>query len=187
MPAEAEALEATRRWIAQVVIGLNLCPFARRVFEAGTIRYVVSAAVDAQALLKDLAREMEALAAAPIDAVETTLLIHPHVLGDFAAFSEFLGAGERLLAELGLRGVLQIASFHPDYQFADAAPDAVENYTNRSPYPILHLLREDSIAAVAVAEQELLDIPRRNVTTLRELGIDNVRARLDSVSRPITE
>lgn len=184
MPADADVLEATRRWIAQIVIGLNLCPFARRVFEAGTIRYVVSAAADEQALLKDLAREIERLAAAPIDEIETTLLIHPRVLRDFSAFSEFLGAGDRLLAELGMRGVMQIASFHPDYRFADAAPEAVENYTNRSPYPILHLLREESIAAIAAPEEELLEIPRRNVATLRTLGIEKLREMTDYVSRP---
>jgi uncharacterized protein len=184
MPADAEVLEATRRWIAQTVIGLNLCPFARRVFEAGTIRYVVSTAADEQALLKDLAREIERIAVTPIDEVETTLLIHPRALRDFSAFTEFLGAGERLLAELGMRGVVQIASFHPDYQFADAAPEAVENYTNRSPYPILHLLREESIAAIAAPEEELLEIPRRNVATLRALGIEKLREMTDYVSRP---
>ena len=178
---EATCIDATRRWIAEVVIELNLCPFARRVFEAGLVRYVVSSAVNEQGLVHDLAREMETLARTPSGDIETTLLIHPHVLTDFADYNDFLDAGDRLLAELGLRGVLQIASFHPKYQFADAAPDAAENYTNRSPYPMLHLLREDSVTAVADDEEELLAIPRRNVATLRGLGIDKVRKKLDAL------
>lgn len=163
-------IDATRRWIAGVVVGLNLCPFARRVFDADRIRYVVTAAVDAEALRQDLSRELTALAAAPRSAVETTLLIHPRVLADFLDYNDFLAVGDRLLGTLGLRGTIQIASFHPDYRFAGTAPDAVENYTNRSPYPMLHLLREVSVSEVADDPAALEDIPRRNVETLRQLG-----------------
>src|SRR5205823_1627126 len=111
-------IDVTRRWISSMVIGLNLCPFARRVFEAGTIRYVVSDARDETALREDLAGELQALAAAPISAVETALLIHPRALGGFPDYNDFLGEGDRLVGALGLRGVIQIAGFHPDYQFA---------------------------------------------------------------------
>jgi uncharacterized protein len=163
-------IAATRRWIADVVVGLNLCPFARRVFEGGAIRYVVSAAADPAALLADLAGELTALAATPIAAVETTLLIHPRALGDFLDYNDFLDDGDRLLADLGLEGIIQIASFHPAYRFAGTAPDAVENYTNRSPYPMLHLLREESVSRVAGDADELAEIPRRNIETLRGLG-----------------
>jgi hypothetical protein len=174
-------IEATRRWISSVVIGLNLCPFARRVFQADRIRYAVTDAEDEEALRTDLAGELVALAAAPIETVETTLLIHPRVLGDFLSYNDFFGAGERLLGSLGLRGVVQIASFHPDYQFAATEPGAAENYTNRSPYPMLHLLREESIDAVAGDRDELAEIPRRNVETLRALGVEKILEKLEEL------
>lgn len=174
-------LARTRRWIADIVIGLDLCPFARRVFEAERIRYVVSAAQDEHALRRELAGELESLAAAPIETIETTLLIHPHVLTDFLDYNDFLGVADRLIAELGLRGVVQIASFHPHYQFAGTSPEAVENYTNRSPYPMLHLLREESISAVSGDPDVLLDVPRRNIETLRRLGRDRILAMLAAI------
>jgi uncharacterized protein len=174
-------IEATRRWIESVVIGLNLCPFARRVFEGGKIRYVVSEARDARGLLADLTSEIAALVDCPAEEVETTLLIHPLALGDFLDYNDFLGDVEQLIDELGQSGVVQIASFHPNYRFADAAADAVENYTNRSPYPMLHLLREESVTAVADDPDALLEIPRRNVETLRRLGRGKLLAMLKDV------
>jgi hypothetical protein len=174
-------IESTRIWIASVVIELNLCPFAQRVFQADKIRYVVTAAQDETSLLKALADELQALAAAPISSVETTLLIHPHVLDAFLDYNDFLGAAEQRVADLGLEGIIQIASFHPAYQFADTEPDAVENYTNRSPYPMLHLLREASISAGADDPAELLEIPRRNIDTLKRLGIEKIRAKLQAI------
>src|SRR5262245_29816680 len=142
-------IDGTRRWIASMVIGLNLCPFAERVFTAGKIRYVVTDARNEEALCSDLTGELETLAHSPITRVETTLLIHPSALGNFADYNDFLGVADRLLGELGLCGTIQIASFHPDYRFAGTEPDAVENYTNRSPYPMLHLLREQRISEAA--------------------------------------
>jgi uncharacterized protein len=174
-------IDETRRWIAEIVIGLNLCPFARRVFEGGLVRYVVSEAQDATTLLTDLDRELRKLASTPIAEIETTLLIHPHVFGDFLAYNDFLDAAEGLAGSLDLEGVIQIASFHPRYRFADAQADAVENYTNRSPYPMLHLLREESVSAIALDEQELLEIPRRNIETLRALGRDAIFAKLRTI------
>lgn len=167
---ERVVIDATRRWIAAVVIGLNLCPFARRVFDGGLIRYAVTGAETEAALLAELERELRLLAATPATQIETTLLIHPHALADYLDYNDFLASADRLIQRLGLRGVVQIAGFHPDYRFARTAPDAVENYTNRSPYPMLHLLREDSITAVAEDPEKLLDIPRRNIETLRQLG-----------------
>lgn len=161
-----------------MVIGLNLCPFAGRVFGADKIRYVVSDARDTTGLLKDLAEELAALASSSRWVVETSLLIHPHVLGNFLDYNEFLGLGDRLLGDLGLRGTIQIASFHPDYQFAGTDPGAAENYTNRSPYPMLHLLREESISEVASDPNELAAIPRRNIETLRHLGREKILERL---------
>src|SRR5260370_18255694 len=146
---QQSVIDNTRRWISSVVIGLNLCPFAQRVFNAGVIRYVVSDAQEELDLLKDLGAELDHLASSPVTTVETTLLIHPRALERFLDFNDFLDRAERLVADLRLCGIIQVASFHPDYQFADTHPDAVENYTNRSPYPMLHLLREETIAAAA--------------------------------------
>lgn len=178
---EQTAIDRTRRWIASMVIGLNLCPFAQRVFKADKIRYVVSAAEDEITLLDDLTGELEFLISSSSAVVETTLLIHPCALGDFLHYNDFLDIAERRLAALGLRGVLQIASFHPDYQFAGSAADAVENYTNRSPYPMLHLLREESISEVADDPEELLAIPRRNIETLQGLGREKVLEKLKAM------
>jgi hypothetical protein len=175
-------IERTRRWIASMVIGLNLCPFAQHVYDAGGIRYVVTDAPDEAGLLADLARELDALASEPIARVETTLLIHPRVLADFLDYNDFLGRAEQLLTDLDLDGTIQIASFHPDYQFAGSEPDAVENYTNRSPYPMLHLLREASVSAVAASPRELLDIPRRNLATLRNLGREKILEKLKALA-----
>jgi hypothetical protein len=179
---EQAVVAVTRRWVTDLVIGLNLCPFARHVSEAGLVRYAVTDAADEEALLAALAHELDALVAAPRTAVETTLLIHPRALPDFLDYNDFLGPADRLLAARGLRGVIQIAGFHPDYRFAGTTPGAVENYTNRSPYPMLHLLREDSISEVAADPARLLDIPRRNVETLNRLGRREVLARLKAVT-----
>lgn len=176
-------IDATRRWIEVMVIGLNLCPFARRVFEGAKIRYVVSAAESEQALLEELERELKLLAATPLETVETTLLIHPHVFQDFLDYNDFLDPAEELLAKLDLQGVIQIAGFHPDYQFADTDADAAENYTNRSPYPMLHLLREDSVSAAADDPEELLEIPRRNIETLNALGTERISERLQALRK----
>ncbi len=177
-------IDATRRWISSVVIGLNLCPFARKPFQMEKVRYSVSAATEAAALYDELAAELNFLTATPRQQVETTLLIHPYTLGDFLDFNDFLGVAENLVKRLGLRGVIQLASFHPQYQFAGTDPDAVENYTNRSPYPMLHLLREISITEVAdqLDEAELLAIPQRNIEQLRHLGIKQMRKLLEETA-----
>jgi uncharacterized protein len=167
---ERATIDQTRRWISTVVIGLNLCPFARRVFAGELIRYAVTAATGHDELLTDLATELTTLAGAPRSSVETTLLIHPNALTDFLDYNDFLADADRLLDELALRGVIQIASFHPDYRFAGTKPDAVENYTNRSPYPMLHLLREESVTEVNRDPAVMAGIPERNVATLKALG-----------------
>ena len=172
---ETEIIEATRNWIATIVIGLDLCPFARRVFVDERIRYAVSAATDSESLRAELAAELRSLAAVPIDAVETAILIHPRTLTDFGDYCDFLAEADRLIKSLGLRGVIQIAGFHPDYRFADSAADAVENYTNRSPYPMLHLLREESVSKLSASSEELAEIPKRNIATLRGLGLEEAR------------
>lgn len=171
-------IDATRRWIESMVIGLNLCPFARRVHQGDLIRYVVTDATDSAALLDELRQEVQTLVAAPITTIETTLLIHPHALTDFLDYNDFLDDANRLLKRLRLEGVLQIASFHPRYQFAETEIDDAENFTNRSPYPMLHLLREESITRLDLEPEELLAIPRRNIDTLKRMGIAQIRARL---------
>ena len=178
-PANDEVLvEHTRRWISAFVIGLGLCPFARWVFDAGQIRYAISNSRDKDSLANDLASELHLLLTSPSTQIETTLLIHPHVLGNFLDYNDFLGVVDQLLEELRLRGTIQVASFHPQYRFAGTEPNAAENYTNRSPYPMLHLLRETSVSQAADASDEVLMIPRRNIETMRDLGQEHVLRRL---------
>ncbi len=142
--AQAVADEV-RRWVDRAVIGLNLCPFAKAVQIKGQVRYAVSDATDAEGVLQDLEAELMLLSEADPEAVDTTLLILPEALPDFYDFNDFEALSERLLKRMRLVGELQVATFHPRFQFAETEPDDIENYTNRSPYPILHLLREDSI------------------------------------------
>jgi len=170
MPTRRDILAATKHWLEAAVLGLDLCPFARAVHALDLIRYVVSPAETPEALLADLLRELKALAATDPSEVETTLLIHPQVLGDFLAYNDFLGVAEAAVEELGLAGVLQIASFHPRYQFAGTGPDDIENYTNRSPHPMLHLLREASVERAVASFPDTARIYEKNIATLRRLG-----------------
>jgi hypothetical protein len=175
------AVEHTRRWILSFVIGLGLCPFARRVCDAGRIRYAISHSRDDNTLSNDLASELHLLLASPSTQIETTLLIHPHVLGNFLDYNNFLGVVDQLLEELGLCGTIQVASFHPHYRFAGTEPNAAENYTNRSPYPMLHLLRETSVSQATNAA-DVLEIPRRNIETMRNLGREHILKRLQTLN-----
>ncbi len=165
------AVAETRAWVERAVIGLNLCPFAKAPQSKGRIRYALSEARDDETLLAALIEEIERLAEAPAERIETTLLIHPHVLVDFLAYNDFLGIAEDAVAELGLEGVIQVASFHPQYCFADAAADDPGNATNRSPYPTLHLLREASIEAAVAAFPEPEAIYEANIATMDRLGL----------------
>ncbi|WP_116388449.1 DUF1415 domain-containing protein [Cupriavidus taiwanensis] len=169
-PSDDAVIAATRHWLERAVIGLNLCPFAKSVYVKEQVRYVVSPVTGAPDVMDDLERELRLLADADPAQVDTTLLILPHAVADFLDFNDLLYFAERLLASLGLEGTLQIASFHPRYQFAGTEPDDIENYTNRAPYPILHLLREDSIARAAAAFPDAADIYERNQAVMRRLG-----------------
>lgn len=168
-------VEATvRRWVETMVVGLGLCPFARRELDKERVRFVVSDAITEQALLVDLEAELELLEQ---DAsVETTLLIHPRVLETFYDYNQFLDDAERLLQQMELDGIYQIASFHPDYQFAGTQPDDAENYTNRSPYPVLHLLREESLDRVLETSEFAEQIPERNIALMNEMGAAQLNA-----------
>ncbi len=170
MLTDADYVAGTTRWLERAVLGLDLCPFARAPHAQGRIRYAVSRARTPDELIEDLAVELRRLAAVDPADCETTLLIHPQVLGDFLDYNEFLGAADAVVEALDLDGVLQVASFHPRYQFADTAPDDIENATNRSPWPTLHLLREASVERVALAMADPDEIYRRNIATLRALG-----------------
>ncbi len=169
---QARALAETRAWVDRAVIGLNLCPFAKAPQVKGQVRYVVSTAQDPAALLADLITELERLAESKADKLETTLLVHPRVLGDFADYNDFIAIAEDTVAELDLEGVLQVASFHPQYQFEGTAPDDITNATNRSPYPTLHLIREESIDRAVDAFPEAETIYEVNMATMERLGAD---------------
>jgi hypothetical protein len=174
-PAAEEVIAATRTWLEKAVIGLNLCPFAKPVYLHDRIRYFVSVARSPRRLLEDVMTELRALDAADPAQCETTLLVHPHVLADFPDYNDFLGEADAAVAELGLAGVIQVASFHPRYQFEDAGPDDIENYTNRSPYPMLHLLRESSVERAVTTYPDTTAIYRKNIETLRRLGHEGWR------------
>lgn len=171
-PAAIDPIAATRHWLQRVVIGLNLCPFAKAVLVKEQIRFVLSDATDAEALLADLVAELSYLRDTPADQVDTTLLIHPHALTDFLDYNDFLDVADAAITALDLDGEIQIASFHPDYRFADSAEDAIENYSNRSPFPMLHLLREASVERAVAAFPNADAIVERNMATLRELGVE---------------
>ena len=170
LPEDTPYIDATRRWVERAVVGLNLCPFARAPLVQRKIRFAVSQARDVDGLLDDLCGELQSLAAVGPDECETTLLIHPHVLGDFLDYNDFLDTADAAVQTLKLDGVLQVASFHPHYQFADSAPDDIENFSNRSPYPTLHLLREASVERAVDAMSDPDEISRRNQRTLQQLG-----------------
>ncbi|MDN5924677.1 MAG: DUF1415 domain-containing protein, partial [Xanthomonadales bacterium] len=160
---DAPFIEGTLRWIERAVIGLNLCPFARAPVRKQTLRFRVSHAHDSDTLLDDLCGELQTLAALTPEQCETCLLIHPYVLNDFLDFNDFLDQADAALQVLELDGEWQIASFHPDYQFADAAPDAIENCSNRAPWPTLHLLREASIERAVELMPDTDAIYRNNI------------------------
>lgn len=159
-----------RAWVRRAVVGLNLCPFARGVETKDQIRYIVTDADDVETLLATLCVELQRLADTDPSVVETTLLIHPNVLTDFRDFNDFLELADGAVDEMDLEGVLQVASFHPDFQFADTAPADITNATNRAPYPALHLLREESVDRAVAAFPQAESIFETNMATLDELG-----------------
>lgn len=168
---DAVILHRTRHWLEHVVIGLNLCPFANSVFRKNQIEYRISRASDTDQLVQDLLAACELLVSTPADRVDTVLLIHPQVLTDFLDYNDFLDAADAMLEASGLNGVLQIASFHPDYRFAGTETDDITNFTNRSPYPMLHLLREESLDKAIAAYPETDDIVDNNLATMQRIGL----------------
>lgn len=166
-------IDITRKWVETFVVGLNLCPFAKKELVNERVRFVVAEANTEEDLLKALAQELNLLAAD--DAIETTMLIHPSVLRNFEDYNQFLSLVDALISEMDFEGVFQVASFHPDYQFGGTQPDDAENYTNRSPYPILHILREESLERAIEHHSAIDQIPVRNIALMKEMGSERLK------------
>jgi uncharacterized protein len=173
-PSHEGVTKQVKLWLETIVVGLNLCPFAKRELVKDRIRFFVSAATNEEMLLSDLEAELERLDRDT--SIETTLIIHPQVLADFFEYQQFLIWADQVLKRMGLRGVFQIASFHPDYQFLNSVEHAPGNYTNRSPYPMLHLLREDSLANAIANFPDTDKIPERNIARLESLEPEELHA-----------
>jgi uncharacterized protein len=184
METHEAMLARTQRWLETAVIGLNLCPFAKAVHVKQQIRYVLSDATDEEGLLVDLLDELQSLYDADPAERETTLIVHPYVLGDFLDYNDFLDVADAAVSELGLDGEIQVASFHPDYQFAGTDIDDPGNFSNRAPYPTLHLLRETSVAKAVDAFPDAGQIYERNIEMLEKLGKDGWRALWPNGGRP---
>jgi hypothetical protein len=174
-PSDEQAIAATRLWLERAVIGQQLCPFAAAPYLRDRVRFCVSAQRSADGLLEELGRELQLLRDTDPLQCETTLLIHPRVLTNFLEYNDFLDVCDAAVAELGLEGELQVASFHPDYRFAGTTKQDITNFTNRSPYPMLHLLREASIARAVASFPDIEEIGPRNMETLRRLGHEGWR------------
>lgn len=176
MVIDEQIIAVTRSWVEQVVVGLNLCPFAKRELVKNRVRFIVTEAATEESLLLALEAELKQLN--DNASIETTLLIHPDVLQDFDAYNQFLDYADGLLQQMGLQGTYQIASFHPDYQFGGTEPEDAENYTNRAPYPLLHLLREKSLEKVIDEYPDVEKIPTQNIALMNQLGDKQLQALL---------
>ncbi|WP_439107294.1 DUF1415 domain-containing protein [Congregibacter sp.] len=173
-----QALNACRRWIDSLVVRYNLCPFAKRELDSDSVAFTLSDADDEEGLLTALAQELQRLEDCP--EIETAFIVHPKVLNDFYDFNDFLGRSDALLKQMKLEGIYQIASFHPHYQFAGTEPDDAENYSNRSPYPMLHLLREEGVERAVAGHPDIARIPEDNIRTLNRLGRERLQKLLQS-------
>ena len=175
--SQVEIINAVKHWLETLVIGLNLCPFAKKELIKNRIRFVVCEKESEEELLLYLNQELEHIFAH--DNVETSLIILPKVLQNFEDYNQFLDLADALIQQMDFEGEFQIASFHPDYQFADTEFDDVENYTNRSPYPILHILREASLEKAIDTYPDVESIPEKNIALLKSMGTDKVKELLN--------
>lgn len=180
---KSQIIAETKRWLSEIVIGLNLCPFAKHPYTKDSIRYVVFEQSDIEGLNEVLLREAQYMMSQPEEGVATTLIIHPALLEDFLDYNDYLGLAEDLILDHGLEGEVQVASFHPDYQFAGTKPDDVENYTNRSPYPMLHLIREAQLESVLAHFPEPDLIPIQNISTMKSLGKEKIMEIWERIKR----
>lgn len=183
MKDKEQIIETTKLWLERFVIGLNLCPFAKHPFKNGKIRYIIFEDNDLEKLTELLLKEANELIETTPSVLETTLIILPEILDEFEEYLDYVEMAEFIFAEVDLEGVIQLASFHPDYQFEDTEPTDVENYTNRSPFPMLHLIREDSITRAIEAYPEVGNIPETNIETMNNLGLTRVKQMLDDINR----
>ncbi|AMQ28549.1 TPA: DUF1415 domain-containing protein [Legionella pneumophila] len=174
--------EHTMKWVRTFIINYTICPFAKGPVNKGTLRIITSDTPKKHQALKDLITEIQFLEANP--AVETTLLIFARAFKDFFSYLDFISLAEQLIQNLNYEGIYQLATFHPDYYFADTSPDDVANYTNRSPYPMIHLLREDSLDKAITAYGDTHTIPEKNIATMNELGLEKMKQLLASISIP---
>ena len=178
-----KVIATVRRWLDSVVVDLNLCPFARRELVKNRVRFVVTEANTEEQLLVTLQTELELLRNKP--SIETTLLIHPNVLEDFYDYNQFLNFSDALMVQMNLEGVYQVASFHPDYRFSSTEQDDVENFTNRSPYPMLHIIREESLERAIADYPDVGQIPSRNIKLMNHLGRRKLEILLKSCFDPV--
>jgi len=178
-----KVIAPVRRWLDSVVVDLNLCPFARRELVKNRVRFVVTEADTEEQLLVALETELDLLRNDP--SIETTLLIHPNVLEDFYDYNQFLSFSDGMLVQMKLEGVYQVASFHPDYRFSGTEPDDVENFTNRSPYPMLHIIREESLERAIADYPDVEQIPTRNIKLMNDLGRRKLETLLQACFEPV--
>ena len=181
MQQENIAIEKTKLWVKEWVIRLNLCPFAKVPFAADRIRFVVFEGTDMEKFIQMIGEELQLLEKAPPSEIETTLLIHPDLLTDFLDYNDFQEVCDEILEDLELDGEIQIATFHPDYQFEGTRPKSAENYTNRSPYPMLHFLREASVEKAQNLYLNISEIPDNNIRKLKEMGTTEILKQLENI------
>ncbi len=172
---DQQIITETRQWVQDIVIRHNLCPFAHKPFRNDVIRYRLSHASSEDELVDDLIDELLLLRDADISKVETTILITPYCLNDFSHYNQFLDVADMLITQFGLEGTIQVASFHPDYQFADLDYDDVRNYTNRSLYPMFHLILEASIEQARNSHPDVESIPATNMALLQQIGLEEIK------------
>ncbi|KKN38629.1 hypothetical protein LCGC14_0751600 [marine sediment metagenome] len=176
---DEDIVKSVQKWVNTFVMDMNLCPFAKHEMLKNRVRFATTKAISEEELLRSLQDELELLN--NDSSVETSLLIHPNVLQDFYDYNEFLSYADELLLEMGLEGIYQIASFHPHYQFGGTNPDDAENYTNRSPYPLLHLIREASLERAIEEYPDVDQVPIRNVALMNSLGQNKLQALFESL------
>jgi hypothetical protein len=184
---DKQIIAETRQWVQDIVIRHNLCPFAHKPFRNDVIRYSLSHASSDDALVNDLINELLLLRDADVSQAETTLLITPHCLNDFSRYNQFLDVADMLISQFGLEGTIQVASFHPDYQFADLDYDDVRNYTNRSLYPMFHLILEASIERARISHPDVESIPKINMTLLQQIGLEEIKRQQQACKKQETE
>jgi uncharacterized protein len=181
--ADPTTVEArTRRWLAEFVVGLNLCPFARPLLDSEQLRVTVCEAADVASMQNSFLSELDLIQSSPESEIATSLLVFSCALSDFDDYLDFLGLAQELLAESGLEGLVQLASFHPKYCFAGEADNAPSHFSNRSPYPTIHLIREDMLERVLVDFPDPEGIPDRNIATLEGLGVEELERRWQALA-----